>query len=48
MAMPLTVPPKTGHKSFLYSPVQTDLDTLDAAYRFSRHPAWSIPIPWRT
>lgn len=30
MALPLTVPPKRGHGSFLYSPVVTDLDALDA------------------
>ena len=34
MAIPLTVPPKTGHKSFLYAPVHTDLDTLDAHIAF--------------
>ena len=34
MAIPLTAPPKTGHKSFLYAPVHTDLDTLDAHIAF--------------
>jgi agmatinase len=34
MAMPLTVPPKTGHKSFLFSEVCTDLDRLDAHIAF--------------
>jgi agmatinase len=34
MDLPLTIPPKTGHKSFLYSPVHTDLDTLDAHIAF--------------
>ena len=34
MAFPLTVPPKTNHKSFLYSPINTDLDTLDAHIAF--------------
>jgi len=30
MTLPLTVPPKKGHESFLYSPLVTDLDSLDA------------------
>lgn len=30
MTLPLTLPPSFGHQSFLYSPVHTDLDTLDA------------------
>ncbi|HEY0297178.1 MAG TPA: agmatinase [Bordetella sp.] len=30
MTLPLTVPPFAGHQSFLYSPIQTDLDKLDA------------------
>ncbi|WP_321868699.1 agmatinase [Paraburkholderia tropica] len=30
MSLPLTVAPFAGHPSFLYSPVQTDLDALDA------------------
>jgi agmatinase len=34
MDLPLTVPPKTGHKSFLYAPVSTDLDNLDAHIAF--------------
>ena len=34
MALPLTIPPKSNHKSFLYSPVHTDLDTLDAHIAF--------------
>src|SRR5437773_1345678 len=34
MALPLTVPPKTNHKSFLYSPVHTYLDTLGAHIAF--------------
>lgn len=34
MEMPLTVPPKTGHKSFLFSEVCTDLDKLDAHIAF--------------
>ena len=34
MALPLTVPPKSNHKSFLYSPVHTDLDKLDAHIAF--------------
>jgi agmatinase len=34
MTIPLTVPPKTGHKSFLFSEVCTDLDELDAHIAF--------------
>lgn len=34
MSLPLTVPPKTGHKSFLYAPICTDLDALDAHIAF--------------
>ncbi|ALA20414.1 MULTISPECIES: agmatinase [Chelatococcus] len=30
MALPLTVPPTTKHQSFLWSPISTDLDALDA------------------
>ena len=30
MTLPLTVPPQIGHQTFLYSPLVTDLDTLDA------------------
>lgn len=30
MTLPLTVPPKIGHQTFLYSPLVTDLDSLDA------------------
>ena len=30
MTLPLTVPPKPGHQTFLWSPLVTDLDTLDA------------------
>ncbi|HUN45438.1 MAG TPA: agmatinase [Stellaceae bacterium] len=30
MTLPLTVPPKKGHETFLYSPLVTDLDSLDA------------------
>ena len=30
MALPLTVPPGLKHQSFLWSPIATDLDTLDA------------------
>jgi agmatinase len=30
MSLPLTVPPRAGHQSFLYSPVVTDLDALEA------------------
>ena len=32
--LPLTVPPKVGHKSFLYMPLCTDLDTLQADIAF--------------
>ena len=38
MALPLTVPPRYGHKSFLYMPVQTDLDRASCRHRFPRHP----------
>jgi agmatinase len=34
MTLPLTIPPKVGQKSFLYSPVHTNLDTLDAHIAF--------------
>jgi len=34
MKMPLTVPPKHGHPSMLYSKVETDLDKLDAHIAF--------------
>jgi agmatinase len=34
MTLPLTVPPKAGHNSFLYAPVHTDFDTLDAHIAF--------------
>lgn len=34
MALPLTVPPRHGHKSFLYSEVVTDLDRLKADIAF--------------
>jgi agmatinase len=34
MPIPLTVPPKQGHKSFLFSEVCTNLDQLDAAIAF--------------
>jgi agmatinase len=34
MTLPLTVPPKHGHPSFLYSKVVTDLDNLDAHIAF--------------
>ena len=34
MKMPLTVPPKHGHPSMLYSKVETDLDNLDAHIAF--------------
>jgi agmatinase len=34
MALPLTVPPRYGHKSFLYMPVQTNLDALRADIAF--------------
>jgi agmatinase len=34
MSLPLTVPPKQGHKSFLYSEVVTDLDRLEAGVAF--------------
>jgi len=34
MTMPLTVPPKHGHPSLLYSKVATDLDNLDAHIAF--------------
>ncbi len=34
MTLPLTVPPKHGHKSFLYMPVCTDLDALQADIAF--------------
>ena len=34
MKLPLTVPPKHGHKSFLYSEVATDLDNLRADIAF--------------
>jgi len=30
MPLPLTVPPKHGHKTLLYSQLATDLDHLDA------------------
>jgi agmatinase len=30
MTLPLTVPPRAAHQSFLYSPIQTDLDKLEA------------------
>jgi agmatinase len=30
MSLPLTIPPSSGHQSFLYSPVNTDLDRLEA------------------
>lgn len=34
MALPLTIPPKTNHKSFLYSALCDDLDKLDAHIAF--------------
>jgi agmatinase len=34
MSLPLTAPPKHGHTSFLYSPIETDLDRLDADIAF--------------
>lgn len=34
MAPPLCVPPKAGHQTFLYSPLVTDLDALDAHIAF--------------
>ncbi|HZS81446.1 MAG TPA: agmatinase [Stellaceae bacterium] len=32
MSSPLTVPPRRGHQSFLYAPVVTDLDKLEAHF----------------
>lgn len=45
MSLPLTVPPKHGHTSMLFSEVVTDLDSLDADIAFIGNPygnAYSI------
>jgi agmatinase len=42
---PLTVPPGHGHKSFLYSPVSTDLDNLDAHFAILGMPYGSAYEP---
>ena len=45
MAMPLTVPPSTVYQSFLYAPIQTDLDGLDAHVAFLGIPHGSAYEP---
>lgn len=45
MSLPLTVPPKVGHKSFLYAPLVTDLDGLDAHIAFLGIPFGSAYEP---
>ena len=45
MAFPLTVPSNPGHPSFLWSPVQTDLDALDAHIAFLGIPYGSAYEP---
>jgi agmatinase len=45
MSLPFTVPPRAGHQSFLYSPVVTDLDTLEADIVFLGIPHGSAYEP---
>jgi agmatinase len=45
MSLPLTVPPRSGHQSFLYSPVATDLDVLEADIAFLGIPHGSAYEP---
>lgn len=45
MSLPLTIPPKPGHRSFLYSPLVTDLDGLEADIAFLGIPFGSAYEP---